>query len=149
MSGVFYIQISVEREILFKQMANKPLSPQLLSKFNNIANYRTVYVNPFMCLLHIFNVTSQRDLWNCWAMAAKLHPDHIPSLGIVLRLNLLGFLLAIQSKANIKCYSCNLEVILGEAEMHSEALFAWSKVMSCATFIPKGQKEEGEDSCSW
>lgn len=63
MSGVFYIQISVEREILFKQMANKPLSPQLLSKFNNIANYRTMYINPFMCLLHIFNVTSQRDLW--------------------------------------------------------------------------------------
>lgn len=53
MSDVFYIQISVEREILFKQMANKPHSPQLLIKFNNTANYRTVYVNPFICLLHI------------------------------------------------------------------------------------------------
>lgn len=37
----------------------------------------------------------------------------------------------------------------GEAEMNSEALFAWSKVMSHVTFILKGQKEEGEDSCSW
>lgn len=35
--------------------------------------------------------------------------------------------------------------MLGEAEMHSEAAFAWSKVMSRVTFILKGQKEEGED----
>ena len=99
MSEVFYIQISVEREILLKQMANEPLSPQLLSKFNNIANYRTMYVNPFICLLHTFNVTSQRGLWNWWAMAGKLHPDNIPSLSTLLRPNLLGFLLAIQYKS--------------------------------------------------
>lgn len=36
----------------------------------------------------------------------------------------------------------------GEAEMHSEALFAWSKVMSHVTFILKGQKGEGEDCSS-
>lgn len=37
--------------------------------------------------------------WNCWAMAAKLHPDNIPSLSTLLRPNLLGFLLAIQYKS--------------------------------------------------
>lgn len=94
----FFISRFQWKEILFKQMANKPLSPQLLSKFNNIANYRAIYVNPFMCLLHIFNVTSQRYLWKCWAMAAKLHPDNIPPLSILLRPNLLGFLLAIRYK---------------------------------------------------
>lgn len=52
-----------------------------------------------MCLLDIFNATSERDLWNCLAMAAKLHPDNIPSLSILLRLDLLGFLLTIQYKS--------------------------------------------------
>lgn len=42
-----------------------------------------------------------------------------------------------------------MEVMLGEAEMHSEALFPWLKVMSHVTFILKGQKEQGEDCCSW
>lgn len=42
-----------------------------------------------------------------------------------------------------------MEVMLGEAEMHSEALFSWLKVMSHVTFILKGQKEKGQDSCSW
>lgn len=33
-----------------------------------------------------------------------------------------------------------MEVMLGEAEMHSEALFPWLKVMSHVTFILKGQR---------
>lgn len=59
---------------------------------------------------------------------------------MLLRPNLLEFLLAIQYKTNVKFCSCRLAEVLQKAEIHPEATSAWSKVMLHVTVIPKTQQ---------
>lgn len=64
---------------------------------------------------------------------------------MLLRPNLLGFLLAIQYKTNIKFCSCRLAEMLQKAETHLEATSAWSKVMPHVTVIPKTRQVSEDD----